>query len=45
MITVDDNSTIGETLFRAAQAYADKSLLAVPANIARSYYPAGAEIS
>ena len=45
MITVDDNSTIGETLFRAAQAYADKALLAVPANIARSYYPAGAEIS
>jgi acyl-CoA synthetase (AMP-forming)/AMP-acid ligase II len=45
MIAVDDHSTIGETFFRAAQAYADHCLLAVPANAARSYYPAGVEIS
>ena len=45
MIAVDDNSTIGETFFRAARAYADKSFLAVPSNIARSYHPTGVEIS
>lgn len=44
MIAVDDHSTIGETFFRAAGRYADKSLLAVPANAARAYYPAGTEI-
>jgi acyl-CoA synthetase (AMP-forming)/AMP-acid ligase II len=45
MIAVADQSTIGETFFRAAQAYADQSFLAVPANAARSYHPAGVEIS
>ncbi len=45
MIAVDDHSTIGETFFRAADRYAEKSLLAVPANAARAYYPAGREIT
>ena len=45
MIDVDDHSTIGETLFRAADTYAEKSFLAVPANPARSYDPAGKEIT
>ena len=45
MIAVNDHSTIGETFFRAADAYADKSFLAVPANPARAYDPAGKEIT
>ncbi|MFC6282828.1 MULTISPECIES: AMP-binding protein [Polaromonas] len=45
MIAVDDYSTIGETFFRAAEKYADKSFLAVPANAARAYYPVGEEIA
>jgi len=45
MIAVDDQSTIGETFFRAVQVYADKSFLAVPANPARAYDPAGRETS
>ena len=45
MIAVDDFSTIGETFFRAADKYARRSLLAVPENPARAYYPAGKEIT
>ncbi|HEY3047354.1 MAG TPA: AMP-binding protein [Polaromonas sp.] len=45
MIAVDDNSTIGETFFRATQVYAGKSVLAVPVNAARAYHPAGVEIT
>ena len=45
MIAVNDHATIGETFFRAADAYADKSFLAVPANPARAYDPAGKEIT
>ncbi|UUZ62732.1 AMP-binding protein [Polaromonas sp. P1-6] len=45
MIAVNDSSTIGETFFRATQAYADKSFLAVPPNAVRSYHPAGVEIT
>lgn len=45
MITINDHSTIGETFFRAADNYADKSFLAVPANPARAYDPAGKEIT
>ena len=45
MIAVDDHSTIGETFFRAAKEYADKPFLAVPVNTARSYDPAGVEIT
>ena len=45
MITVDDNSTIGETFLRVTQAYGGKSMLAVPANAARSYHPTGVEIT
>ena len=45
MIGIDDASTLGETFFRAAQAHAGRSLIAVPANPARSYHPQGIEIS
>ena len=45
MIAVDDHSTIGETFIRAAGTYAENSFLAVPANPARAYYPAGKEIT
>jgi acyl-CoA synthetase (AMP-forming)/AMP-acid ligase II len=45
MIAVDDHSTIGETFFRAADTYPEKSFLAVPANPARAYYPVGKEIT
>lgn len=45
MIAINDDSTIAESFFRAAQAYADKSFLAVPENAARRYHPAGLEIS
>ena len=45
MIAVDDHSTIGETFFRAAEAYAGNAFLAVPANATRTYDPAGREIT
>lgn len=45
MITVDDSTTLGEAFFRACAAYGANSLLAVPANPARSYDPQGREIS
>lgn len=45
MIAIHDDSSIGEVFFQAAQTYAGNSLLAVPANPARSYHPAGCEIS
>lgn len=45
MIAVHDNSTIGETFFRAAQTYAEKCFLAVPTNATRSYHPSGVEIT
>lgn len=45
MIAIDEQSTIGETFFRAAEAYADHAFLAVPANPARAYAPEGVEIS
>jgi acyl-CoA synthetase (AMP-forming)/AMP-acid ligase II len=45
MIEIDDNATIGDTLFRATERYGDKALMAVPANAARAYHPMGYEIS
>ena len=45
MIAVDDHSTIGETFFRASEAYAGNAFLAVPANATRTYDPAGREIT
>ena len=45
MIAIDDSTTIGDAFFQAAERYAPKSLLAVPANPARSYDPAGREIT
>ena len=45
MIAIQENSTIGDTFLRAAQVYAVKAFLAVPANSGRGYYPRGFEIS
>lgn len=45
MIDIDDHSTIGDALFRAAERYGDNALMAVPANAARAYHPMGYEIS
>ena len=45
MIDIDDDSTIGQTLFAAAERYGANALLAVPANAARAYHPQGCEIS
>lgn len=45
MISIDDHTTIGDAFARAAAAYGPNSLLAVPANPARSYDPQGREIS
>ena len=45
MIAIDDTSAIGETFFKAAETYADKAFLAVPANPARAYADEGVEIS
>ncbi|QIL82026.1 ATP-dependent acyl-CoA ligase [Diaphorobacter sp. HDW4A] len=45
MITVTDETTIGEALQAAVERYADNSLLAVPSNPQRSYAPHGVEIS
>ncbi|RZL92579.1 MAG: long-chain fatty acid--CoA ligase [Variovorax sp.] len=44
MIEIGEESTIGETFFRAAETYADKAFLAVPANPARAYAADGMEI-
>ncbi len=45
MIAIDDTTTIADALERACQAYGANSLLAVPANPARTYDPLGREIS
>jgi crotonobetaine/carnitine-CoA ligase len=45
MIDIDDLSTIGDTLWRAAQRYGSLPLLAAPANSSRAYHPDGFEIS
>jgi acyl-CoA synthetase (AMP-forming)/AMP-acid ligase II len=45
MIAIDDSTTIGDAFFRATERYASNSLLAVPSNPARSYDPAGREIT
>ena len=45
MITVTDETTIGEALQAAVARYADNSLLAVPANPRRDYAQDGVEIS
>ncbi|MGI4778262.1 MAG: AMP-binding protein [Janthinobacterium lividum] len=44
MIDIDDHSTIGETLFAAAERYGTNALMAVPANAARPYHLQGYEI-
>ncbi|MDB5730897.1 MAG: AMP-dependent synthetase and ligase [Variovorax sp.] len=45
MITIDEDTTIGDAFFRAAETYADNAFLAVPANPARVYGAEGVEIS
>ena len=45
MITVTDETTIGQALQAAVQRYADNSLLAVPSNPRRDYAQDGVEIS
>lgn len=45
MIDVTEDATLAETLFRAADRYGDRSLLAVPANAARAYAAEGLELS
>ncbi len=44
MLDIDDQSTIGQTLFAAAERYGANPLMAVPANPARAYHPRGYEI-
>lgn len=45
MIAISDSNTIGEAFCQATERCASNSLLAVPANPARSYDPAGPELS
>ena len=45
MISINDHTTIGQAFFEACARYKGASLLAVPANPARSDAPAGREIS
>ncbi len=45
MISLSDHDTIAAVLARAAQAWGDRSLLAVPANASRAYLPQGEELS
>ena len=44
MIAIDDDTTIGEAFFRAADAYRARAFLAVPAGLHRSYHRHGFEI-
>ena len=41
MIAIDDDTTIGQAFFEACNRFAGNCLLAVPANAARAYDPAG----
>lgn len=43
MLSLNESATIGEVFTEAAQRYADRPMLAVPANPARSYASAGLE--
>jgi len=45
MIHIDDHATIGDTLIRAADRYAESDLLVAPANPNRNYYPEGKAFS
>ncbi|WP_408593911.1 AMP-binding protein [Limnohabitans sp.] len=45
MIEISETSTIPEVFFAAAQAYAERPFLVVPANPARAYAPAGQSYS
>jgi crotonobetaine/carnitine-CoA ligase len=45
VITPREDATIGDTFFQCAAAFGGNAFLAVPANPARAYHPAGVEIS
>lgn len=45
MIAVTDDTTIAQAFQAAVAAYGDASLMAVPANAHRNYYPGGLELS
>jgi crotonobetaine/carnitine-CoA ligase len=45
MIEVDDSTTIGAAFFEAVRRFCDRPFVAVPANAARNYLPAGCEVS
>ena len=45
MITPREDATLGDTFLQCAAAFAGHAFLAVPANPARAYHPAGVEIS
>ena len=45
MIVPAPDATIGDTFWQCADAFGDNAFLAVPANPARSYHPAGHELS
>lgn len=45
MIAITDETTIVQAFQAAVAAYGDSSLMAVPANPGRSYYPEGLELS
>ena len=45
MITPREDATIGDTFFRCAEVFGAHAFLAVPANPARHYHPAGVELS
>lgn len=45
MIVIDEHSTIGDTLYAAADKYEHSPLLIAPRNPGRSYYPEGREFS
>ena len=45
MIVPAPDATIGDTFFQCAEAFGAHAFLAVPANPARAYHPAGVELS
>lgn len=45
MIVINEQSTIGDALYTAADKYDESTLLAVPRNPSRNYYPEGRDFS
>src|SRR6516164_3029564 len=44
MIPVDDETTIGQAFFAAAETYSDRPFLCAPVHAQRAYHPSGYEI-